>query len=157
MAKETLGSFLSHDSDIAQQYSPNNDDSCLQLTIGSKKKILWICDKGHEYLQSIQSKITRGARCNVCYGSMVYPGINDLATTHPDLAQQWSPRNDKQACEVKYSSSYKALWICDKDASHDDFILPVADRTRTDAQRRYCPQCTKDNKKNTHRKRDSSA
>lgn len=151
--KETVRSYLSNHADLRCQYSHHNDDSCLELTIGSKKKILWICAQGHEYEMSPYDKISRKLRCNVCYGSTVFPGVNDLSTTHPDIAREWSPANDKLASEVKFSSSYVAEWICSKDSSHV-FSSAVADRTRTDNQQRSCARCARE--KRAHDAREKS-
>jgi len=37
---------------------------------------------------------------------------NCLAITHPEIAKQWHPSNDKSPYEVTYGSEYNAKWIC---------------------------------------------
>lgn len=161
MKKEKLSEYLAQHPDIEKQFSSNNDENILNLTVGSNKKIWWICPEGHEYQQSIHSKIHNNARCSVCYGSKVYPGVNDLETVHPELSKEWSPANKKKPSEVKHSSSYKAEWICSVDPSHV-FTVAVSDRTRTDKQKRECPYCVKARRKqkaldNRKRRKDTIA
>ena len=56
---------------------------------GSRKRLWWICDKGHEW-QAPAYSIKAGTACPYCAGKSVLPGENDLATTHPHLLKMWS-------------------------------------------------------------------
>ena len=47
----------------------NNDLD--KLTIGSNKKVWWICDKGHSYDQVIRSKV-KGICCPICSNKKVW-------------------------------------------------------------------------------------
>ena len=63
---------------------------------GSDKKLEWICDAGHIYLASPNSRTTSrgGTNCAVCKNKKLLTGFNDLRTTHPDIALQayeWDP------------------------------------------------------------------
>jgi hypothetical protein len=65
------------------------------VTVGSTKKTLntWKCKLGHVWKTSI-AKRTAGSGCPFCEGQKAWPGFNDLATTHPDLASEaygWDP------------------------------------------------------------------
>ena len=42
----------------------------------------------------------------------VIAGINDLATLKPELAQEWSEKNEINPTEVSVGSHKKALWKC---------------------------------------------
>ncbi len=50
----------------------------------------WICDLGHIWSTSINNRVNEngGSNCPYCLGRKVWPGFNDLATTHPDLAKE---------------------------------------------------------------------
>jgi hypothetical protein len=68
----------------------------------------WKCPQGHIYQARIYDR-KRGRRCAVCAGKKILIGINDLATTHPELASQsdgWDPRL------VTAGSHQKVDWIC---------------------------------------------
>lgn len=60
-----------------------NDES---FTIGSNKKTLWVCPQGHEFESSVRNFIKRKNKCTVCSGIICIPGVNDINTTHPDIA-----------------------------------------------------------------------
>ena len=68
----------------------------------------WKCPQGHIYQARIYDR-KRGRHCAVCAGKKILIGINDLATTHPELASQsdgWDPRL------VTAGSHQKRDWIC---------------------------------------------
>jgi len=57
-----------------------------------------------------------GTGCPYCKGKKAYPGENDLASQHPDLASQWHPTKNRNRtpADVTVGSHYKAWWICEK-------------------------------------------
>lgn len=63
-------------------------------------------------------------------------GVNDLATTHPELAKQWSSLNDISVTEVTHGSNIKRIWECSSGHTWDD-----TPNNRTSLQ--YgCPICS---------------
>lgn len=58
------------------------------VTAGTGQSFLWRCPR-HDapFRQTIGSRL-RGEGCGICRGRQVVAGVNDLATTHPDLAAQ---------------------------------------------------------------------
>ncbi len=69
-------------------YGKNNGLKPSDVLPNSAKKVWWICEKGHEWEANIQSR-TRGNGCPYCSGKKVIQGLNDLSTTHPEIASQW--------------------------------------------------------------------
>ena len=59
-----------------------------KVTMGSNRKIWWVCEKGHEWQAPVYSR-THGNGCPVCSNRKILPGYNDLATLHPELVKQW--------------------------------------------------------------------
>jgi len=59
-----------------------------ELTSGTHRKVWWQCAKGHEWLAQVKSRV-EGTGCPYCSNRKIIPGENDLAATHPDLAEQW--------------------------------------------------------------------
>lgn len=61
----------------------------------SSAPMLWRCDLGHEWSTTIDSRAgKRETGCPYCAYKQVFPGFNDLATTHPHLvaeANGWDP------------------------------------------------------------------
>lgn len=62
-----------------------------RVTVGSHFKAWWVCEQGHEWQAIVKSRTLGGCGCPVCAGRVLMRGINDLATTHPELAKQWHP------------------------------------------------------------------
>jgi hypothetical protein len=74
-------------------------------------KVTWKCPSGHPYSASVASRTSAKSGCNVCSGSRALPGINDLATTNPELAVQadgWDPT------QITAGSGQKLQWKCAK-------------------------------------------
>ena len=80
------------------------------FTSGSSRSgpIDWRCSQGHIWKATIASRGS-GNGCPVCAGQKVWPGYNDLATTHPEIAKQaygWDPST------VMAGTDKKLDWIC---------------------------------------------
>lgn len=75
---------------LAAQWHPEKNGSLSpkQVISGSKRKVWWRCDRGHEWQACIKSRI-QGAGCPVCAGKVVISGENDLKSYSPELAEQW--------------------------------------------------------------------
>lgn len=81
----------------------------------STKNVWWKCSTcGHEYRAVIKSKV-HGLKCPVCTRNAVLPGYSDLATTDPELAQEWNAaKNTRKPTEISRLSQYPVWWkgIC---------------------------------------------
>lgn len=107
-----------------------------QVTAGSHTKAWWLCREGHSTFQEIRYRL-KTKRCPVCIGREVISGINDLATTHPELASEWntSKNLEKQVDQVSFGSSGKQYWwTC---SEGHDFRSAVAWRVQGNG----CPVC----------------
>ena len=90
-----------------------------QLTLGMNKKAHWVCGKGHKWIASIHARHFAKSGCPFCAGLQVWPGYNDLATTHPQLLKEWDwEANNKEGIYPTQfsagSSRKKVNWICSK-------------------------------------------
>ena len=61
------------------------------VTAYSNQKVWWKCSKGHEWYALIPTR-SNGSKCPYCSGHIL-KGFNDLATTHPEIVEEWSDRN----------------------------------------------------------------
>jgi hypothetical protein len=76
---------------------------------GSEAKLRWKCAKGHNYSSVLSSRAHAGNGCPVCNNRLVVSGVNDLATTHPEIAKSadgWDPST------VSYGNETKKWWLC---------------------------------------------
>ncbi len=63
------------------------------ITFGSGLQKTWRCKNAHLWKATITS-VVRGSGCTVCLNRLIISGLNDLATTHPEIAAQtdgWDP------------------------------------------------------------------
>lgn len=89
-----------------------NDGAPEQFTRGNKTKVWWrgaVC--GHVWESRINDRCVTGTGCHYCSGYRVLTGFNDLATTHPELAAEWSTRNgDLTPAQVSFGYAKKVWW-----------------------------------------------
>ena len=80
------------------------------VSSGHDKSLKWRCPTGHSYLARPYRRTSKKpSNCPVCSNNLVIAGINDLATTHPDIAKQaegWDPST------VTFGSGTKQQWMC---------------------------------------------
>lgn len=82
-----------------------------KITYGSNKIVWWKAACGHEWQTSVKAR-SKGENCPICSGARVIEGINDLATLKPELAQEWSDKNEIKPTEVSIGSHKKVMWKC---------------------------------------------
>lgn len=107
-----------------------------QISPSSNKVVWWVCQQGHEWEASPNAR-SKGRGCPVCSNKSIRIGINDLATTHPDLAVQFAADlNSGLAPTDLVAGSNKTIWWrCDKDHSWKN---SVNNRSRGQG----CPYCS---------------
>lgn len=95
-------------------------------------------DKCSHIVDISPSRYKSGDGCAVCRGLQVQHDINDLATTHPDLAKEWHPTKNGELTphEVTHGSGKKVWWQCEK--GHE-WKETVTHRTNMGCN---CPYCS---------------
>ena len=78
---------------LEKQWSEKNKIKPTEVSIGSHKKVIWRCEKGHEWEAAVKSRTINKTGCPYCSHNKVLAGFNDLATLLPDIAAEWSDRN----------------------------------------------------------------
>ncbi len=83
------------------------------VTAGSNKIVWWVGTCGHEWSAVIGSR-SSGRKCPYCSGRLVLPGFNDLATTNPELLEEWAyeKNNQIQPNKISSGSHQKVWWKC---------------------------------------------
>jgi len=131
------GSLADNNPELAEQWHPtkNGELKPTDVTVNSSRRVWWICKKQHEWDAPINSRNT-GVGCPVCSGYRVVPGINDLATTMPELAAQWHPSNNGKLTpnDVIAGTDRKVWWLCEKGHDWEATISNRANGTG-------CPVC----------------
>ena len=115
-------------------YKKNGDLKPSDVLSGSHKKVWWKCTEGHEWKASIKSR-SSGQGCPICANKKVLTGYNDLSTTYPSLAEEWSEKNSILPTKVIGGADKKYYWKCP--IGHDDYLMTVDQRKRGQG----CPKC----------------
>lgn len=124
-------SFAEIHPELIAQWSDNNPVSPMEVGKSSSYKALWECDVcGHQWKATVNHR-HMGRGCPCCSGTVVVPGINDIATTHPEIIPLWDDE-DFSPQELSYGTKSKVTitLIC----GHSFFCTP----SRVPRQ---CPQC----------------
>ena len=106
-----------------------------KITFGSNKRVWWKGACGHEWETSVKAR-SKGEKCPICSGARVIEGINDLATLKPQLAQEWSEKNELKPTEVSVAShipknipiSQTEDFVCKALEHYNKFLRSRADR-----------------------------
>lgn len=119
---------------LAREVSPNSKIKATEVTLGSRKKLLWRCNKGHDWVAEVYNR-SKGKGCPYCSNNKILKGFNDLVNTHPKLAKEVSPNSKIKATEVMSGSEKKLLWIC---SNGHEWEARLLDRS----QGKGCPYCS---------------
>lgn len=95
-----------------------NDKKPWEITKAANKKYWFICDEGHHFSIRLLHIHRSDNWCHYCTGKQVWPGDNDLATTHPRLASQIDPESGVDPSMVSYGSKIEPGWICPGNPEH---------------------------------------
>ena len=110
-------SLLTTYPDIADEWHPtkNGDIAPDQVAPKSGKKVWWLGKCGHEWEAAVSSR-SKGHGCPYCNNLKAWSGYNDLATTNPELSEEWNyERNGELSPSDVLSGSHKKVWwICSK-------------------------------------------
>ena len=120
-------------------YEKNQDLDIKTITSGSGKYACWICQRcSYEWKAKINNRALLGRGCPCCANKTIVVGINDLATTHPDIAKEWHPtkNGDLTPQKVTHGSGKKVWWLC---AEGHEYKATVLHRTQPNGTN--CPNC----------------
>ena len=99
--------------ELTSEWSEKNKIKPTEVSIGSHKKVIWKCKLGHEWAATVKSRTINKTGCPYCSHNKVLAGFNDLATVLPEVAAEWSDRNEKKPTEVTSFANSKAWWKCE--------------------------------------------
>lgn len=99
---------------IAKDWDYELNGEMLPQSIAPKtnRKYWWRCKMGHSYYMSVENRV-KGCDCNYCSGNKVLAGFNDLATTNPDLIEEWDfEKNEILPTQITSGSHKNVWWKC---------------------------------------------
>ena len=131
--------FATTHPEIAKQWHPtkNGDLKPTDFTAGSQIKVWWQCKKGHEWQARIYDR--KDKNCPYCSNRKLLAGLNDLETTHPEIAKEWHPtkNGDLKPKNVFAGTEKNVWWKCLKCGY--EWETSVKNRKRGYG----CPVCSK--------------
>ena len=115
------------------------NDRPFELTSNNKyvnnaSHLSFYCYNCKDVFHSTWNQIIRGTSCALCRGSQVGKK-NNLEYLRPDLANEWSPKNNISPKDVTISSGKVIIWVCSK--CNYEWLSRVAGRNAGNG----CPAC----------------
>ena len=94
-------------------HESNNPLSPSGVSKGSNRRVSWICHRGHSYRARIADR-TAGKGCSICANKIIITGVNDLATTHPEIAAEWNHELNSplKPSMISHGTVKKVWWKC---------------------------------------------
>ena len=103
------------------------------ISYGSGRNYPWKCEKGHRWKAKLNNRTSSNSSgCPVCTNKLIVAGVNDLATTHPEVAKKadgWDPTT------ISYGSGRRLKWKCE--LGHI-WVVPPQSQARNNG----CPVCS---------------
>lgn len=102
-----------------------NDLSPYDYRPHSNEQAWWKCPFGHSWHAQINSRTRKNkpSGCPYCAGKAVLEGYNDLTTTDPVIASEWSDMNgDLLPTTVSRNSHKSAYWTCENGHTYKAII-----------------------------------
>lgn len=116
-----------------------NSPKATEIFAGSVKKAWWKCKNyPHIYESIVKDKVGKNTGCPYCSGNKVLVGFNDLSTTHPALAAEFS-KSENSTIRIENISSgslRKVWWECNQ--YKHTYQASVGERKRGAG----CPYCS---------------
>lgn len=99
---------------VAEEWSDRNLPlQPTMVTAFANSKVWWKCRDCENEWYTLISTRSGGSKCPYCSGYTLLKGFNDLATTHPDIAAEWSEKNyPLKPDEVNAKSRKNVWWKC---------------------------------------------
>lgn len=119
-------------------YQRNSPARPEHFSMGTTRKVYWLCEKGHSHFAGVNSK-ARGNGCPVCADQQVLAGYNDLETLFPEIASEWDYERNapKRPSDVLRGTARKYFWLCSSGHSFEQSVL-----SRTGGGQ-GCPSCAR--------------
>lgn len=108
-------------------------------SISSRSVVIcyWICSEGHTFTRAPNTVRKASKACTECYPyRKVVVGINDLSTTHPEIAKKFSKKNILPVTSYSKGHKKNVLWDCENGHEYEQEVY-VAVRPYSG-----CPVCS---------------
>lgn len=85
-----------------------------EIAACSNRSGWWKCDAGHSWEAIVSNRYLLCHGCPICANRQIIPGVNDLATVKPELAEEWDKERNAPLTPdaVAPFSNQKVWWRC---------------------------------------------
>ena len=129
---------------LVKQWSKKNRIKPTEVSIGSHKKVIWRCEKGHEWEAAVKSRTINKTGCPYCSHNKVLAGFNDLATLiigDPDrlraVAEDFIKHYETRVAEGATVAG-KAMFVCSNRNIAYDFYKIVKELRPEWTEKKIC-------------------
>ena len=135
-ALQGFNDFATLEPVISKDYDEEKNGNTAGDVLITNRPVYFKCKNGHSFKRPIIQHIKSNGKCPVCANKRIEKGINDLATTNPEIATLLSPNNERKADTLLPSFKLKVAWICP--TCNGEYYAPVEDMVNGLAE---CPYC----------------
>lgn len=99
--------------DLADELHPtrNGEITARNTRAAITTRLWWRCKRGHEWRASGARRVRGRQGCAICRNRRVVKGVNDMATTHPNLAREMHPTMNGAVSSAHVpAGTNKLLW-----------------------------------------------
>jgi very-short-patch-repair endonuclease len=122
---------------VAEWHPTENDCTPLDITPGSDRVVWWICPKKkHEYQAKVGNRTKNQTGCPYCAGKKVCED-NSFAKCYPEIAKEWSPKNENGPDMYSKCSGQYVWWKC---SDNHEWYVQISNRVKGDGK--GCPYCS---------------
>ena len=136
-ALQGFNDFATLEPVISKDYDEEKNGNTAGDVLITNRPVYFKCKNGHSFKRPIIQHIKSHGKCPVCANKRIEKGINDLATTNPEIATLLSPNNERKADTLLPSFKLKVAWICP--TCNGEYYAPVEDMVNGLAE---CPYCS---------------
>lgn len=124
-------------------YDKNINIDINKITYGSRLKVWWKCEKGHEWFCEVLKRTYNNRPCGQCV-FINQQILNSLNDNYPDIMKLWNYKKniDIDPKIISMNSRLSVWWICEKKHEWKLQISLMIDR-------KQCPYCDCKNNKNS--------
>ena len=111
--KNAMARRKPHEQFVTEIEIINPDVEIIGKYVDTKTKVLVRCKIDGYIWQADPKKLRRCVKCAVCTNRVVMPGVNDIATTRPDLVKYFKNKDD--ATKYTSGSEHELTFVCPVD------------------------------------------
>ena len=137
IVQEGVNSLVDTHPELAKEFSPSNERGPETYNKEYKQYVNWLCSLcGLEYITRLNECEFGDESCPYCYKNRALAGHNSLVDTHPDLAKEYSPSNERGPETYHKENTNRVAWLCP--TCENEYTSSINERELGD---KSCPYC----------------